>query len=550
MKFKLNEPVPDRPENLRYRIAVIGDTHISRGSEFFKPDVFRRGVAEVNRLYNVDFIVHLGDLTQNGVLEDYEYAIDLLNSFREDRPIYFILGNHDARSVGDLLFEEMISERSFEIETPDLYCIGLDTSKPDRDGGSMGRRTIRWLRGRLLKNIEKIKIVVFHHHLLPIPFTGRERSSITDAGDVLKVMLETNVDLVINGHRHITNLYQINNGGGKLIHYCNGTFSAKKTRYNEPHSYSVVDIFNDHLDIQTRFIEGKRPSANYTLKKLERNSDFLFREKDLIGRIIHISDTHFSRNFKTQPMFKVYSEAVDLINKIQPDVVLHTGDVTNNSMPEEFIVAQEMLEKIHTPILTVPGNTDSYQIGETLFEESFGTRDPNGSFLTPNGLHLDVFGLNSSLMEVKEGEIGRRKMDSLLKSIEKNVNQIKEKKLAPNHVYIVFFHHRVVPCPRTLHRGDLEDSGDVLRGIVDSPIDLVLAGHDHVTFTVQIENTIFSSVAALSSEKLRTLRGNAFGIINFYKDSTVLVEEFNLADHTKRVMGQFYLREDAMTTFS
>ncbi len=31
------------------------------------------------------------------------------------------------------------------------------------------------------------KIITFHHHLLPIPQTGRERNILLDAGDLLKV---------------------------------------------------------------------------------------------------------------------------------------------------------------------------------------------------------------------------------------------------------------------------------------------------------------------------------------------------------------------------
>ncbi|MFX0094790.1 MAG: metallophosphoesterase family protein [Candidatus Hodarchaeota archaeon] len=541
MQLKLNTPINNRPNDLMYRVIIIGDTHCSQRSEFFKPDVFRRGVAEVNRIKNVDFIVHLGDLTQNGVLEDYEYALDLFRSFSDDRPIYYILGNHDARSVGDLLFEQMVGKRSFEIETSDLYCIGLDTSKPDQDGGALGRRTIRWLRARLLKNMDKIKIVAFHHHLLPIPFTGRERSSITDAGDVLQVMLETKVDLVVNGHRHITNLYHLNNGGGKLVHYCNGTFSAKKTRYTEPNSYSVIDLYNDRFEIRTQFLRPRSPNI-YIFNRQSPPPSFAFREEELVGRIVHISDSHFTTKFKSQPLFHVYSKAVDLINKIQPNLVIHSGDVTNNSMPDEFIIAQEMIEKIHSPLLAVPGNTDAFPIGEHLFEEVFGSHNPVGSFQTSDNLHINAFGLNSTKMEEKGGEIGRRKLDDLLKNIEKNEIQIQEGILSPNRVYVAFFHHRVVPCPRTVHRGDLEDSGDVLRRIVDSPIDLVLSAHDHVTFVVQIEQTVFSSIAAISSDKLRTLRGNAFGIISFYADRSVKVEEFNLADHKTRIIGRFYTK--------
>ena len=42
-----------------------------------------------------------------------------------------------------------------------------------------------------------------HHHLIPIPGTGRERQIPVDAGDVLQLCQELDLDLVLSGHRHV-----------------------------------------------------------------------------------------------------------------------------------------------------------------------------------------------------------------------------------------------------------------------------------------------------------------------------------------------------------
>ena len=55
------------------------------------------------------------------------------------------------------------------------------------------------------------KIVTFHHHLLPIPQTGRERNILLDSGDLLRVFIDYGVDFVLNGHKHVPNVWVIEN---------------------------------------------------------------------------------------------------------------------------------------------------------------------------------------------------------------------------------------------------------------------------------------------------------------------------------------------------
>ncbi|GAH57404.1 unnamed protein product, partial [marine sediment metagenome] len=57
----------------------------------------------------------------------------------------------------------------------------------------------------------------FHHQLIPIPNTGKERSAIDDSGDMLKMLLETKADLVLNGHRHTSNLYTVSSSEKDLF---------------------------------------------------------------------------------------------------------------------------------------------------------------------------------------------------------------------------------------------------------------------------------------------------------------------------------------------
>src|SRR3712207_6897894 len=55
---------------------------------------------------------------------------------------------------------------------------------PDLNDGRVGREHYEFIRDSFARADEWLKIFVIHHHLIPIPGTGRERNIIFDAGDV------------------------------------------------------------------------------------------------------------------------------------------------------------------------------------------------------------------------------------------------------------------------------------------------------------------------------------------------------------------------------
>jgi len=197
------------------KLVIISDTHISRSGGAFNLHTFNLGIKQINKIENVDSFLHLGDITQNGTLLEYEYTLEQFKKFEPNSlcPLMVLIGNHDAMNVGYLLFEEMIGRRDIEYEDDELYVIGVDSTKPDLPGGIIHHNIIELVRKELTKKERenKFKIVCFHHQLIPIPNTGKERSAIDDSGDMLQMLLEAKADLVLNGHRHTSNLYTLSN---------------------------------------------------------------------------------------------------------------------------------------------------------------------------------------------------------------------------------------------------------------------------------------------------------------------------------------------------
>ncbi|KON33691.1 MAG: hypothetical protein AC479_03625 [miscellaneous Crenarchaeota group-6 archaeon AD8-1] len=59
------------------KILQFSDTHI-RQSQNFNKNAFLKAVEHINN-QEVDYIIHLGDVTDEGTIEDYELAKKLLS---------------------------------------------------------------------------------------------------------------------------------------------------------------------------------------------------------------------------------------------------------------------------------------------------------------------------------------------------------------------------------------------------------------------------------------------------------------------------------------
>lgn len=242
---------------LKFRIAQISDTHISKYGNFVEK-MFDKAVKEINGMDpKPNVIIHTGDITDHGVLSDYELALEKIKMF--DIEVILAPGNHDERNDGHSLFRELIGPLDNEYQIDNASIFVMNSPEPDRDDGRLGRRRQTYLENKL-DNLseEKIKIVVFHHHLVPVPFAGRERNLLGDAGDILEVILAYKVDLVMMGHRHVRRFLCVDRTC--LINA--GTVSSLRTRGRLGHSFNIIDISTD----------GK-------VKIIEKN---LSEEKDLL----------------------------------------------------------------------------------------------------------------------------------------------------------------------------------------------------------------------------------------------------------------------------
>lgn len=233
-------------------IAHISDLHISKYE--FNEEIFLRAVDEINSL-NPDMIILTGDLTNQGYYKEFVLATHYLSKF--DSPVYAVPGNHDSRNLGYESFEELIGERSWKLtKDNDFVVIGVDSSSPDVDDGNIGRPQQVWMDHQLddcLLN-SKFSVVALHHHVIPIPETGRERNILNDAGDILKTLINHEVDIVMCGHKHVSNIWQMN----ETLFVNAGSLSSNKLRGKDLNSYNTYNISEDTIEIILNNMDGSK----------------------------------------------------------------------------------------------------------------------------------------------------------------------------------------------------------------------------------------------------------------------------------------------------
>ena len=242
-------------------IAHISDPHV--GSPYFVPNLMNRVIVELNEL-KPDLVICTGDFTTFGYRQEFKTAAAYLE--RIDAPVYSVPGNHDARNVGYVHFEELIGPRHWSMDADGIRIVGADSSEPDLDHGQIGRERYDWIRESFAQPAD-FKIFALHHHLISVPGTGRERNIVYDAGDLLEILITSGVQLVLTGHNHVPYVWKLEN-----LYIVNaGTCASLRLRGHTKPCYNVVEIEGDDVRIFRKFpFGGTTLNAHYSISTGEQ----------------------------------------------------------------------------------------------------------------------------------------------------------------------------------------------------------------------------------------------------------------------------------------
>lgn len=211
--------------------------------------------------------------------------------------------------------------------------------------------------------------------------------------------------------------------------------------------------------------------------------------------IVQISDIHCGPMFN----YAAFRTAADEINALSPDVIIVTGDITENGILSEFKMAREEFKRLKAEkIIYLSGNHDYRSTGYLLFKQLFPFNQVNEIGDTV------IITLSSARPDRDDGEVGHRQNLWLESTLEEYKDYMK----------IVAIHHHIVPVPDTgADQITVLDAGDVLRTLIKGRADLVLCGHRHRPWRWRIENIQILHAGSVSCEKLRGFFLNSYNVI-------------------------------------
>ena len=106
---------------------------------------------------------------------------------------------------------------------------------------------------------------MLHHHLFPVPGTGRKATSSTTPA-TCPVLQHSRVNLVLSGHKHVPYALALEN----LFIVNAGTVSSLRLRGKTRPCYSVVEIEGRHVDIWRKYpFHGQERIIQFSSDTLE-----------------------------------------------------------------------------------------------------------------------------------------------------------------------------------------------------------------------------------------------------------------------------------------
>src|SRR5579859_3844686 len=130
---------------------------------------------------------------------------------------------------------------------------------------------------------------------------------------------------------------------------------------------------------------------------------------------VQISDSHMGFNKPANPdVISTLKAAVDKINALpnSPEFILHTGDISHLSNPEEFDTVDQILKATNKEIFFVPGEHDVLNDDGKMFSERYAKNAKGSGWYSfdKNGVHF--IGL-VNVMNLKAGGLGTLGNDQL-----------------------------------------------------------------------------------------------------------------------------------------
>lgn len=138
-------------------------------------------------------------------------------------------------------------------------------------------------------------------------------------------------------------------------------------------------------------------------------------------RFAQVSDSHIGFTGAPNPdVTGTFGHAIDQINNLgyTPDFVIHTGDLTHLSSPDQFDQVKQMMSALRTShVFTVPGEHDSVDDAGQKYRSAFGAGSVGDGWYSFDIAGVHVIALVNTLNLRKLGHLGVEQLDFVQKDV-------------------------------------------------------------------------------------------------------------------------------------
>ncbi|MBS2212347.1 metallophosphoesterase [Carboxylicivirga mesophila] len=168
-----------------FKVALIADTHTYY-------DEFEKQVKFINSFTDIDFVIHLGDVTLSANSREFEWYSDIMNKLNV--PVITIIGNHDCLGNGYSIYTDMFGESNFYFEYRDVKFVIFDDIIWEKH---IADPDFTWF-NNALKNDGSYKHVIPFAHIAP----WDDQFSMGNELYYNYILEENHISLSVHGHDH------------------------------------------------------------------------------------------------------------------------------------------------------------------------------------------------------------------------------------------------------------------------------------------------------------------------------------------------------------
>lgn len=205
-----------------FSFAFVTDNHYYYNN-------LRTVIDDINKKDDIKFVICGGDIADKALLKEYEIFYDIMK--KSNKPYLTIIGNHDYKSNGEVVYQQMFGDYNYSFEFNHNKFVIFDdvvwesNKNPDFD----------WLSNQLTDNALFKQVFVLAH--LP-PFADQFDKEMEQT--YKEILQENNVQLSIHGHIH---RYSYGTSYNDNVNYLTVPSLKKPT-------YCIIKVHNESFDIE------------------------------------------------------------------------------------------------------------------------------------------------------------------------------------------------------------------------------------------------------------------------------------------------------------